>query len=177
MEMILYFHGYASNGNSSTANIIRSAYPNKKVICPTYNTSNADIAIQELDKVVNELLHQDSELILVGSSLGGFFANYFSNKYSLPVVLINPSLDPSNSLKKYQSNNTDTFLKYYTEDVNGVSKIVVLGKKDFVVPYTTFMNRFESRYKIFINEDMEHRVKHKNEIVPAINEIINRLAS
>ncbi len=178
MNTLIFFHGFGSNGSSKTAELIKATFPELNVLAPLYNTKNADEAVASLTKIVNEVLEsEDTEkMYLVGNSLGSFFANYFSNKHRKPVVIINPSLDPANNLEKYNpAENVDceSFKKYYTTDEEGVEKIVVLGKLDDVIPYETFMERFENRFQIFLNESMGHRVTSIEEIKPAINKLIN----
>ena len=176
MDAIIYFHGYGSNGNSRTAEFIKEAYPNYTIITPTYNTKDADLAMKELDGVVYKTMKEYDSVFLVGTSLGGFMANYFSNKYAIPTVLVNPCLDPVERLERYNPQdkvNCKSFKKYDIPDINGIPKIVVLGKKDSIIPYDTFMSRYKSRYQIFINESMGHRTSSKEDIVPAINEILN----
>lgn len=41
------------------------------------------------------------EPVLVGSSLGGYYSLYIGNKYDLKTVLINPSIQPYLTAKKY----------------------------------------------------------------------------
>jgi hypothetical protein len=176
MDAIVYFHGYGSNGNSRTAELIKQSYPDYAVITPTYNTKDADLAMEELDKTIYKTMKEYDCVFLIGTSLGGFMANYFSNKYAIPTVLVNPCLDPVERLEKYNPKdkvNCKSFAKYDIPDGNGIPKIVVLGKKDNIIPYETFMERYESRYQIFINDLMGHRTSSKEDIVPAINEILN----
>lgn len=176
MDAIIYFHGYNSTGNSRTASIIRDSYPSCDIISPTYNTKDCRIGIKELTPVVEEAVRCYDYVYLVGSSLGGFMASYFSNKYGLPVVLVNPSLDPMVSLTRHPISdniNIESYRDYYLEDGHGISKVVVLGRKDGIIKYDTYMDRFLNRYKIFINDNMGHRVISKDDIVPAIDTLIN----
>lgn len=41
-------------------------------------------------------------IVLTGTSLGGFFANYFARKHDLPAILINPALVPSQALAEFR---------------------------------------------------------------------------
>jgi len=45
--------------------------------------------------------HRNSKFIFIGTSLGSFFAYYFSKLYSSPALLINPCYNPSVQLSKY----------------------------------------------------------------------------
>lgn len=174
--IIVYIHGYKSNGESNTLKLIRENY-NCKVVSPTYNTSNAYQGNKELFSQIQQVLKEDQEVYLVGSSLGGFWANYYSNLLALPVLLINPCLDPVNILKKYIETDSDlevdSYKKYYLVDMPGIPKLVVLGKEDKLIPYESFMNRFNNRYSIFINDNMKHRVSTIEEIKPALDQLIN----
>lgn len=176
MDAIIYFHGYNSTGNSRTASIMRDSYIDHDIISPTYNTKDAYLGVKELTPILEDAIRNYDYVYLLGSSLGGFIANYFSNKYSLPVVLVNPSLDPMVSLDKYPISdniNLESYRNYYLEDGHGISKVVVLGRKDNIIKYDTYMDRFINRYKIFINDSMGHRVTSKDNIVPAIDTLIN----
>lgn len=175
MVTIFYFHGYNSNGNSRTVGMVKNILPDAHILSPTYCTTDADIAMSYLDTMVSAALQQNSKMMLVGNSLGGFFANYFSNKYKLPVLLINPSFDPAVSLEKHNpidNINCSSFQKYYIEDVPGTLKFVVLGVKDEVIPYRSFMSRFNRGYKIFINDNMGHRVSSEDEIRVPLQELV-----
>jgi predicted esterase YcpF (UPF0227 family) len=175
LNAIIYFHGYNSTGNSRTSTIIRDSYPNYDIISPTYNTKDAYLGVKELTPTIEDTIRNYDNVYLVGSSLGGFMANYFSNKYSLPVVLVNPCLDPVISLVKYPISdriNIESYINYYLEDGDGISKVVVLGREDDIIKFDTYMDRFLNRYKIFINDNMGHRVSSKDDIVPAIDYLL-----
>lgn len=170
-----YFHGFASSGNSRTAELLRQAYPHAKVVSPTYNTRNAHEAVKTLSKEIAETVSSKDFVIFVGTSLGGFFANFFSNKMLIPSVLINPCLDPGVLLQKYNPKHgvdCDSFYRYYLEDLLSVPKTVVLGMKDDVIHYSTFLDRL-SNYHVFIKENMGHRVSDISEIKEAVDEILN----
>ena len=93
MTKILYLHGFASAADSTKANLINSFV--KK------NTSSTQILIPDLDNDIENAYHQIDKIIksespssIIGSSLGGFYATYFSDKYKLPCVNINPAVPP-----------------------------------------------------------------------------------
>ncbi|HHD75695.1 MAG TPA: esterase, partial [Campylobacterales bacterium] len=56
--------------------------------------------------------YREEEVILMGSSLGGFFAIYLAEKYGLKAVLINPAVDSSKTLKRVL-NLEETAKNYY----------------------------------------------------------------
>ena len=93
MTKILYLHGFASAADSTKANLINS-YIKK-------NSRSTKILIPDLDNDIENAYHQIDEIIklespssIIGSSLGGFYATYFSEKYELLCVNINPAVPP-----------------------------------------------------------------------------------
>lgn len=172
---LFYFHGFKSSGQSSTAKMLAEAYPNARVICPTYNTKNAHEAVETLSREIAENVSSEDLVVFVGTSLGAFFANFFSNKMLIPSVLINPCLDPGTLLRKHNPEHgvdCESFYRYYLEDLRSVPKAVVLGRDDEVIPYNTFLDRL-SKYHVFIKENMGHRVSNISEIKDAVDEILN----
>ncbi len=73
------------------ANILKKHFPN--VFAPTL-TVNADLNIDLLESAI-KLYIPFYDISLVGSSLGGFYSIYLSNKFNLKAILINPAVNPS----------------------------------------------------------------------------------
>lgn len=51
---------------------------------------------------------ENYDITLVGSSLGGFYSRYLSQKYNIKAVLINPCLDPCDIIKQFLGENTSS---------------------------------------------------------------------
>lgn len=88
--MFLYIHGFASTGNAFKGKVLGNYFGREKVISPTLPVDPVK-AMAILEQIVAE--NSDNELVLVGSSLGGFYSIYLSEKYGLKAVLINPVID------------------------------------------------------------------------------------
>ncbi len=75
-----------------------------------------DVAMESVDRIISRLIETgETEFVLVGSSLGGFYANYVGGRYDIPRVLINPAILPSITLRPMLGEVTnlatgDTFL-------------------------------------------------------------------
>ena len=139
VQKVIYFHGYGSNGNTDTAKNLRSALgADFDVVSPSYNGSLPAEAARALQCVC--LRDTAAHPILVGTSLGGFFANYFSRTLGLPAVIINPSLTPSVSLKKY-GEHPDVSNAYAALEAaerrctTRPARIVILGMQDEVLDH------------------------------------------
>ena len=63
-----------------------------------------DAALTVFESYIQSKLTQfDNRVLLVGDSLGGYFASHFSEKYEIPALLIAPTLDPSAQFEAHNS--------------------------------------------------------------------------
>lgn len=81
---LLYIHGFASSGFSFKAGVLREAFSD--VYAPSLSHI-PELAVQTLEEFLRALKGRP---LLVGSSLGGYYAQYLAEKYDLPAVLVNP---------------------------------------------------------------------------------------
>jgi predicted esterase YcpF (UPF0227 family) len=95
---IIYLHGFASNGDSEKSQALKIKFGDNNVYSP-----DLPLDADEVTKMVSEYVHSvnDYPVIFVGTSLGGFYANYFAQKFDCPCVLVNPSVNPGKSLSKH----------------------------------------------------------------------------
>ena len=109
--MILYIHGFASSANSKKVTILKKRLDD--VIA--FNLSpEPKIAIEQLETFIKKYQNQ-SQITLIGSSLGGFYAMYLSKKYNLKTILINPAIKPWNTLLQYENYSTNEVFNFKTE--------------------------------------------------------------
>jgi predicted esterase YcpF (UPF0227 family) len=93
MNQILYIHGFKSTGNALKAQILKKKFP--LVFSPTLPLS----PFKALDFLIFEIEKNTYDLI-IGSSLGGFYALSLHKLLGSKILLINPSLEPWKSLDK-----------------------------------------------------------------------------
>jgi len=105
MPKILYIHGFKSTGNARKAQILRKKFDN--VFSYTMPISPYE-AIEFLEKNIKK----DKIDLIIGSSLGGFYAYVMFKKFGIKTILINPSLKPYETLK----NQTGTHQRFVTND-------------------------------------------------------------
>ncbi len=98
--MYLYLHGLNSSGDSNKAHWLRAQLAPVPVLAPTYPAHRADAAIAQLrDFIRGACTAQPGQpLVLVGSSMGGFYAQYLAPGFTARVVLINPAIFPDDGL-------------------------------------------------------------------------------
>ena len=91
MKMYL-IHGKNSNKNSYTLNNFLKVTENIDVQFVEYDSS---LSFKDIYNIIDSQLQDITEDdIIVGHSLGGYFALIFSSKYNTKKILINPSLHP-----------------------------------------------------------------------------------
>lgn len=180
---IYYFHGFGSGLNSSTAKALKKAYPQLQVL--TYDTmdyNNAEKQFQEYFKN-KRFDHND---IFIGSSLGGYWANRFCSVYGVQTILINPALDPNNSLKKYDGLEVgyDGPKKKYSHKENYKNvkdriypRVVFIGEKDNIIDYkyTEKILKGHSEFVYLPNEG--HQLKDMTPVIDIIPKIVNNFTN
>jgi len=116
MTKILYLHGFASSANSTKALQLKKHmldnFLEAEIIIPDIENNIVD-AVQQINKLIEEF----SPSALIGSSLGGFYATYFSEKYNLKCVGINPAVIPPAEMSEYlgENKNYSTGKKFVTD--------------------------------------------------------------
>ena len=102
---IFYFHGFASSADSTKAlvfqNFIKKRFPNVQLHVPNIDNSIEKSFVQ-LEDLVNK---NSTNKLFMGSSLGGFYASYFAEKYNSKAVLINPASNPYRGMEMYLGKN------------------------------------------------------------------------
>jgi hypothetical protein len=102
--VIVYLHGLNSAGTSAKAAWLRKHLPDVAVLSPTYAAHDGNRAPGWLCDFIAQarVAHPgDARLLLVGSSLGGFWAQYLAPRLGAGMVLINPALLPDESLARF----------------------------------------------------------------------------
>ena len=170
---ILYIHGFNSSPASEKAQQFQS-------FCQ--QLGNVDIAIPELSHDPEQALSQLQALIenaagkihlLVGSSLGGYYATWLSEKYNCRAALVNPAVSPVKNLgeeflgtqKNYYSGIEYEFTREYalfldTLDINPVTSpenfLLLLQTGDEVLDYRLAVERYQGSIQI-VQEGGRHR--------------------
>lgn len=98
--MILYLHGFASCGDSNKTRLLKSFFGDAQVYAPDLPVDPVE-AVRMIRKII---LDREIDL-LVGSSLGGFYASYFCELLEIKTVLINPSTQPFITLAPFVGMN------------------------------------------------------------------------
>lgn len=100
--MILYIHGFNSSPASQKSRQLRERLASlgreAEFACPAL-PDRPSRAIELLEREVARV--PASEVTLVGSSLGGFYATWLTEKLGVRSVLVNPAITPHEGLRAY----------------------------------------------------------------------------
>ena len=102
---IIYFHGFASSSDSTKAKLIKkyiSKNHRKVTIHSPDLSNNFEDAINQIESLIK---NSDGPHTFMGSSLGGYYALYFSQKLQTKAILINPAIPPLDGFDIYLGEN------------------------------------------------------------------------
>ena len=145
--MIIYVHGFASSAYSKKSILFKDYFKND-FLYPSLSYI-PQLAINTLEQLIEYSILKGEKVSLIGSSLGGFYCIYLSNKYNLKAVLINPAIYPYKTLDKlgkvsnYYDNSyfevKQEHLEYlksiFQNKINEKNFLTLLQKGDEVLDY------------------------------------------
>lgn len=127
---LLYLHGFLSSPLSQkaqqTINYCEQTGLGKFIKVPTLGSGPAQ-AIAQLKSILDA--HDRGNIMLMGSSLGGYYATYLSEFYNAPAVLINPAVRPFEHWEKHIGRHKN----YYTEEIHTITKEHITELENFYV--------------------------------------------
>lgn len=183
MSKIMYLHGFNSSGRGSTALELSKHF---NTSTPTYDCTKYKDTTNFLSQLIEyEFSQGNTDLILVGSSLGGYWANRMAVKYGLNCVLVNPAHNfPNTSLslighhKNYSTGNEYEFTKEdFAEYANApkvpstdLMRTIIIGTQDKVVPYNE-CGFYRNAKLVFVRDG--HQLSDMAPLLEAINNTID----
>ena len=161
-KTILYFHGFASSSNSNKAKVLKKYisknHKNTEIIIPDLD-NNFKLAVNQINTLIDNAKHP---IVFIGSSLGGYYASYFSTKLKTKSVLINPAIPPLKDFEMYLGENenystgekfiiTPEDIRYirkmsYKKYANAENTYVLLESGDEVLNYKETTKYFSGSY-------------------------------
>lgn len=99
--MLIYIHGFNSSAHSHKARLVHERMNARgrgaEFRCPDLD-HRPRRAIAQLEALIEDA---EDPVALVGSSLGGFYATYLTERHALRAALINPAVRPHELLAAY----------------------------------------------------------------------------
>jgi uncharacterized protein len=182
MFKILYLHGFASCGEGNKSSLLKAYFGANNVIAPDLPPSPID-AIDTIEQILGS-----SKIdILIGSSLGGFYATFLAEKYRMKAVLLNPSTQPWETLaaytgwqKRFCDEEVFEFKSVYLEQLKMLQTapdkgryLLLLQSGDEVLDYTKAQSLY-NKHKIIVEYGGNHRFENLDEYLSMIEKFINK---
>lgn len=103
MATVVYLHGFASVGKSAKSDRLAETVERlgHRFAAPDLPVDPEDViktVFSTVDNLTNGREESAWPLVFVGTSLGGFWARYFSARYDTPCVLVNPATSPTKTM-------------------------------------------------------------------------------
>lgn len=117
--LLIYLHGFLSSPQSEKARQTLSHCQQNgmgdQIVIPAMSHGPRQTASQ-IEQIIRQ--HSGRRMVLMGSSLGGFYASYFSEKYGFPAALINPAVRPFELWESHLGEQRN----FYTDEVHLVTE-------------------------------------------------------
>lgn len=157
-KFIVYFHGYNSSPETEKVKILKEAFPDDYVYCFQANVDPeiAQKTIEEkIDSALLDHMHEDLQVIFIGTSLGGWLAAKFGNVYEVKTILINPVYDPKESLKKYEV--AEDIRNKYTQLKIDPKAIYFVSENDEFLDHSILLEKTKNMNNCFSDKFSDHR--------------------
>lgn len=189
--MYFYLHGFNSSGASAKGRYFAKALAPAVVHTPSY-PPDPDAAVQHLSQQLSGLLGIGP--VLIGSSLGGYYAQYLAHRWQLPMVLINPALTPQQTLSPYLGWQTNYYTgeRYYFGEAQlealvsyavpkpcqaPVPALVLLDADDELIDYQVAASRYAGCGEVIVFPGGNHQFSHLAEAATAILRFVQKVRS
>lgn len=177
---ILFIHGLASCGLGDKSKALISFFGEDQVIAPDLAFTPSE-AIEQLSKIIET--HQPK--LLIGASLGGFYATWLKQWFNIPAVLVNPVSPPFTRHKEFvgehrrwcdgkafqlTQDHINELLEMQRAALNATERyLVLLHTHDEVLDYRKAESYFRDK-DLIIEKGGDHRFSNFADYLPQIAE-------
>ena len=182
-KSVLYIHGFASCGSGNKVEVLRKHFGEDHLLSP-----DLPVAPNQAIKLLSDLTERQAVALLVGSSLGGYYAEYLARHYELPCVLINPATRPFDTLKQHIGTNTnwcsgqkfewhaqynDELAAMYQQQADNRQRyLVLLQTGDEILDYQLALNRYR-QHIVMLEQGGNHRFENLVDYLSVIDDYLD----
>jgi uncharacterized protein len=191
--LLVYLHGFRSSPRSSKAVLTGQAIANLSTsehpiewYCPQLVASpkaSMDMVLQHIDSSKHD------RLIVMGSSLGGYYANYLAEKYGCKAVALNPAVRAPKELAahvgmltSYDTNEPYDFRPEYidelknlqVESISNPSRYFLMAAKgDELLDWQEMVDFYKGAEQLVL-EGSDHGISEYPEHLPKVLRFISQ---
>jgi predicted esterase YcpF (UPF0227 family) len=185
--LLVYLHGFRSSPNSSKAVMTREAVRALSSSTHTYEWHCPQLLASPKESMAMVIQHIDQShadrIVIMGSSLGGFYTNYLAEKYRCSGIALNPAVYAARELEPhvgmmtaYDSDEPFDFKAEYIDElralqVNTISDpqryFLMAAKGDELLDWKE-MVAFYAGAKQLVLEGSDHGIADYADHLPAV---------
>ena len=180
---ILYLHGFASCGEGNKSTELKKYFGEENVLSPDLSPSPFDTIM-----MIEEVLKSENFDLIIGSSLGGFYATYLAEKYQMKAILLNPSTQPWSTLapyvgwqKRFCDEEVFEFKAVYLEQlvmlevsIDKGKYLALLQSEDEVLDYTKAQSLY-NKHKVIVEYGGNHRFENIDDYMSMIENFSKKM--
>lgn len=167
-----------------TKNYFQQHYGGVNVYCPQL-LSSPNAAIEQLQEIIESA--PKAQWLIMGSSLGGYFSTYLSEKYQTKAVLINPAVKPYELLNDFlgEQINPYTHERYQVkeqhiidlkllkqEEISKKNYLVMVQTGDEVLDYQQAVEKYQ-HCQLVVQDGGDHSFINYEAMLPKIAVFFN----
>ena len=154
-----YIHGFNATGKT-TAKLLSKVLETKVEVLAWDCTKPFNENFENMLKILKK---ESDDFLLIGSSMGGFYANSLANELCVNCVLFNPVIEPKEVLKRFQKEAaeilTDELINSYEGKEDKIlSRVVVVGLNDEVLNPQKTIEYWQGKCNLITTND-GHEIK------------------
>lgn len=190
--LVVYLHGFRSSPNSSKAVKTKEAIKALSTMsnpihwyCPRLLASPK----QSMDMVIEYIqANPFDRLIVIGSSLGGFYANYLAERYQCKAVTLNPAVRAPRELAPhvgvmtaYDSDEPFDFRPEYIDELCALqvehlarpeNYFLIAAKGDELLDWKEMVDFYSGAQQLVL-EGSDHGISEYSEYLPQVMRFIS----
>ncbi len=190
--LLVYLHGFRSSPRSSkavmTGNAVKALSSEDTLFewfCPQLLAS-PKISIEMVTQYINQ--SNADRIVIIGSSLGGYYANYLAEKYACKAVVLNPAVRAARELAPhigmltaYDSDEPFDFRPEYIDELKAlqVEKItspnryfLIAAKGDELLDWREMVEFYVGANQLVL-EGSDHGISEYGDLLPKVLEFIS----
>lgn len=191
--LLVYLHGFRSSPSSSKAVMTKEAVLAISTVDHPYEWYCPQLLASPKESMEMVTRHIDQSkadrMVIIGSSLGGFYTNYLAEKYQCKGIALNPAVYAARELEPhvgmmtaYDSNEPFDFKAEYIDELRSLQVIsitepkryfLISAKGDELLDWKE-MVIFYSGAKQLVLEGSDHGIADYAKYLPAVIDFIER---